>query len=168
MGSGIAALYPESARRLTRAAVWHPRRVDDVHQIVGYATVAANAVAAGWGAFCWTRGIPSRVFWYLLRVAQLAVVVQVGLGLVLLAQGSRPGDDLHYLYAITPLLVALVTEAMRAGASRQELELVDDPDALPRRDRILLARRIVLREIGIMTVGLLLVTTLLLRAARLF
>jgi hypothetical protein len=89
-------------------------------------------------------------------------------GLVLLAQGQRPTDELHYIYAVTPLIVALVTEFLRVGASQSELAEVDDPDALPRRERILLARRIVLREIGIMTVGLLLVVTLLLRAARIF
>ena len=139
-----------------------------VHQTFAYVTLAANVLAAGWGAFAWSQGIPSRVFWYLLRVAQVCVVVQVALGLVLLAQGHSVPNDLHYVYAVTPLLVALVTEAMRVGASRSELELVDDPDALDRRDRILLARRIVLREIGIMTVGLLLVVTLLLRAAQLF
>jgi hypothetical protein len=138
----------------------------EVHETFALVALALNVVAATWGAVCWSRGIPSTAFWYALRVAQLSVVVQVGFGLVLLAQGRRPVDDLHYFYAVVPLIVALVTEYMRVGASQSELELVDDPDALPRRERILLARRIVLREIGIMTVGLLLVVTLLLRAAR--
>ena len=135
-----------------------------LHEVVGVVAVATNAVAAAWGAWCWSRAIPSRAFWYLLRVAQFTVVVQVAIGFALLAEGRRPPDDLHYVYAITPLVVALVSEAMRAGATQRELEEFDDPKALERRDRILLARRIVLREIGIMTVGLLLVTTLLLRA----
>jgi hypothetical protein len=138
----------------------------DVHETFALVTVALNVIAATWGAVCWSRGIPSTAFWYFLRAAQLSVVVQVIFGLVLLAQGQRPADELHYLYAVVPLIVAVVTEYMRVGASQAELALVDDPDALPRRERILLARRIVLREIGIMTVGLLLVVTLLLRAAR--
>jgi hypothetical protein len=140
--------------------------VSRVHEVFAIITLTANVVAAGWGAVVWSRGIPSRAFWYFLRVAQASVIVQVIFGAVLLAQGKRPPDELHYVYAVSPLLVALVTEAMRAGASQRELEEVDDPDALPRRDRILLARRIVLREIGIMTVGLLLVVTLLIRAAQ--
>ena len=154
MWSGIAASF------------WHARAVTGAHQTLGFVALAANAVAAAWGAFAWSRGIPSRVFWYLLRVAQLTVVVEVVLGGVLLVDGRRPPDQLHYVYAVTPLLVALVTEAMRAGASQRELEQVDDPDALPRKERILLARRIVLREIGIMTVGVILVVTLLIRAAQ--
>jgi hypothetical protein len=140
------------------------RFLTGIHVLLGVAVLASNALAAAWGAVAWLRGIPSTVFWYVLRFAQATVVAEVVVGLVLLAQGDTPPDDLHYLYGIAPLVVTLVTEAMRAGASRAELELVDDPDALPRRERILLARRIVLREIGIMTIGLLLVVTLLLRA----
>ena len=138
--------------------------MSELHEVVGFVAVAANALAAAWGAWSWSRANPSRVFWYLLRVAQFTVVMQVAIGFALLAEGRRPPDDLHYVYAITPLIVTLVSEAMRAGASQRELEQFDDPDALERRDRIVLARRIVLREIGIMTMGLLLVTTLLLRA----
>jgi hypothetical protein len=138
--------------------------VPGVHETFAFVVLGANVVAAVWGAIAWSRGIPSRAFWYVLRVAQAAVVAQVLLGLALLAEGHRPGDDLHYLYAVIPLVVAVVTEGMRLGASQRELEEVDDPEALPRRERILLARRIVLREIGIMTVGVLLVVTMLIRA----
>ena len=137
----------------------------EVHETFAIVALAANGIAAAWGAIAWSRGIPSHWFWYALRVAQLSVVVQVVIGFALLAEGKRPPDDLHYVYAVSPLLVALVTEAMRAGASQRELEELEDPEALPRREQILIARRIVLREIGIMTVGLLLVVTLLLRAA---
>jgi hypothetical protein len=138
--------------------------VPGVHETFAFVVLAVNVVAAAWGAFVWSRGIPSRAFWWVLRVAQVTVVAQVLIGLALLAEGHRPPDDLHYLYAVVPLIVAVVTEGMRIGASQRELEEVDDPEALPRRERILLARRIVLREIGIMTVGLLLVVTMLIRA----
>ena len=136
-----------------------------VHETFAFVALAANALAAGWGAVAWVRAIPSRSFWYVLRVAQLTVVVQVAIGFALVAEGRRPPDDLHYVYAVTPLLVTLVSEAMRFTASQKELEQIDDPEGLPRNEQILVARRIVLREIGIMTVGLLLVVTLLLRAA---
>jgi hypothetical protein len=138
--------------------------VPGVHETFAFVVLGANVAAAAWGAVAWSRGIPSRAFWYVLRIAQVTVVAQVIIGLLLLAEGHRAPDDLHYLYAVIPLVVAVVTEAMRLGASQRELEQVDDPDALPRRERILLARRIVLREIGIMTVGVLLVVTMLIRA----
>lgn len=138
----------------------------DVHAIVGIATLALNALAAIWGGIAWIRKDPSVSFWYFLRTAQLSVVVEVVLGLVLLAQGSEPPDGLHYVYAVSPLLIALVTEGMRVRAAQAELEALDgDPAELPRREQVLLARRVVVREIGIMTMGLILVVTLLLRAA---
>jgi hypothetical protein len=139
----------------------------DVHAIVGVACLAANVLAAVWGGVAWMRGDPSVSFWYVLRVAQASVVVEVVLGLVLLLEGRKPPDSLHYVYAVAPLVIALVTEAMRGGAAASELEAVEgDPDALPRREKVLLARRVVVREIGIMTVGVILVVTLLLRAAQ--
>lgn len=137
-----------------------------IHEAFAFVTLAANVVAAVWGAVAWSRGNPSRPFWYVLRVAQVTVVIEVVLGLVLLASGHKAPDELHYVYAVSTLVVALVTEGMRFGASQRELEEVDDPENLPRRERILLARKIVLREIGIMTVGLILVVTLLIRAAQ--
>jgi hypothetical protein len=139
----------------------------DVHAIVGIATLFLNAAAAVWGGVAWIRGIPSVSFWYALRVAQLSVVLEVVLGVVRLAQGAKPPDSLHYVYGVAPLVVALVTEGMRATAAAREIDALEaDAESLPRREQVLLARRVVVREIGIMTVGLILVVTLLLRAAQ--
>lgn len=127
--------------------------------------LATNLVAGGWGGVAWLRREPSVIFWYLLRVAQVVVVVQVLLGLVLLASGRRAQGSLHVLYGVAPLVVALVSEAMRVGAAQRELAGVGDLDTLERREQALLARRVVLREMGIMSVGALLIVTLALRAA---
>jgi hypothetical protein len=62
-------------------------------------------------------------------------------------------------------VVTVVTEGMRAGAAQRELEDVDDVDALTPEQQREVARRVVLREMGVMTIGALLVTTLALRAA---
>jgi hypothetical protein len=138
----------------------------DAHAALGFATLAANVLAAGWGAVAWIRGLASVWFWYVLRVAQATVVLEVLLGVALLIDGRKPPDSLHYVYAVAPLVIALVTEAMRVGAAAAEVERVGaDPSTLPRREQVLLARRVVVREIGIMTVGVILVVTLLLRAA---
>ena len=85
----------------------------DVHAIVGFSTLALNALAAVWGGVAWMRRDPSISFWYVLRTAQLSVVVEVVLGVVLLAQGNAPDDRLHYVYAVAPLVddeQALVTQ----------------------------------------------------------
>jgi hypothetical protein len=106
------------------------------------------------------------LFWPLLRVAQATVVVEVLVGVALWLSGESPPDSLHYVYGVAPLFVALVSEGMRVGAAQREMAEVEGSlDDLPRREQVLLARRIVLREIGVMTVGTLLVLTLLGRAA---
>lgn len=126
--------------------------------------LASSLLAGAWGGIAWLRRELSLAFWYLLRAAQAIVVVQVSLGLLLLAQGHRPPDDLHYVYGIAPLVVMLVTEAMRVGAAQRELDEVEDLDALDRDEQAALARRVARREMGILSLGALLIVTLSLRA----
>lgn len=135
-----------------------------VHAVLGVGVLAANLLAAAWGGGAYLRREPSVVFWYLLRTAQAFVVVQVALGFALYAQDERAPDELHLLYGISPLVVTLVSEGMRLGVAQRELEGVDDVDALDRREQAALARRVVLREMGVMSLGALLIVTLSLRA----
>ena len=137
--------------------------MSEIHDALGVAVLAANGVAAAWGATAWVRGVPSKVFWYLLRGAQAVVVAAVVAGVALLL-GDRDAGTVHYVYGVSPLVVSLVSEGARITVASQEIARVDDPDALDRRRRILLARAIVLREIGVMTIGALLICTLALRA----
>jgi heme A synthase len=131
---------------------------------MGIAVLCANAVVAAWGAVAWLRGEPSVWFWYLLRIAQVVVVVQVAVGLWLLISGNRPEDELHYLYGVSILAVTMVSEGMRIGAAQRELDEVEDLDALDKVEQAALARRVVMREMGVMTIGTLLIVTLALRA----
>jgi hypothetical protein len=139
--------------------------VSGLHEVLAFVALAANALAAAWGGVAWLRKVPSTAFWPLLRVAQATVAVEVLVGVALWVSGKRPPDDLHYVYGVTPLVVALFAEGMRVGAAQRELEEVEDFEGLDRREQVLVARRIVMREIGVMTIGCLLVLTLLGRAA---
>jgi hypothetical protein len=138
--------------------------METVHLIGGVAVLITNLVAGTWGSAAWLRNQPSVAFWYLLRVAQVAVVVQVLLGAVLLLLGRESVDGLHYVYGVLPLLVSLLAEAVRAGAAERELTGLDF-DSLPRERQRLIALAIVRRETGIMTVSALVVLFLALRAA---
>ena len=133
--------------------------------VVGIAVLVSNAVAAGWGAVGWLRkdAGASLVFWPLLRVAQATVVVEAILGFLLLARGASAPDSLHIAYGIAPLVITVVSEAMRAGIAQRELEDVEDVDALERGQQVALAKRVALGEMGVMTVGALLILTLALR-----
>jgi hypothetical protein len=128
--------------------------------------LVSNAVTAGWGALAWLRkdARASIAFWPLLRVAQATVVVQAVVGFLLLAGGLSAPDGLHVVYGVAPLVVSLVSEGMRVGVAQRELDGVEDVDALERGEQVALARRVALGEMGVMTVGALLILTLALRA----
>jgi len=138
--------------------------VTGLHALLGIAVLASNLAAAAWGAAAWLRRRPSVAFWPLLRAAQATVAVQVVLGLVLAARGEQAPDGLHIVYGIAPLVVTLFSEGMRVAVAQRELEQVDDLEALDRSEQVAIARRVALGEIGVMTVGVLLVLTLSLRA----
>jgi hypothetical protein len=138
--------------------------VADVHLVVGVAVVGLNLLAGAWGGVAWLRDQPSVGFWYMLRAAQVAVVIQVLLGGLLVFDGREAADGLHYLYGILPLPVSLVAETARAGAAQRELGEIDFEDLPAERQRSL-ALAIVRREMGIMAVSCLVILFLALRAA---
>ena len=133
---------------------------------VGIAVLATNLVAAAWGAIGWVRkdARASIAFWPLLRAAQATVVIEAVVGLLLVARGASSPDGLHIAYGIAPLIISLVSEGMRVAVAQRELEDVDDVDALERPEQVELAKRVALGEMGVMTVGALLILTLALRA----
>lgn len=132
--------------------------------ILGIAVLVTNAAAGGWGAVAWVRDTPSLWFWYPLRVAQATVAVEVLLGLILLGRGASSPDGLHVAYGVSPLVVTLVSEAMRAGVAQRVLDEIGDVDSLSRDQQVAVARRVALAEMGVMTVGALLILTLAFRA----
>ena len=134
--------------------------------VVGIAVLATNLVAAGCGVIGWLRkeARASIVFWPLLRLAQATVVIQALIGFLLVARGASAPDGLHIAYGVAPLIVSLVSEGMRVGIAQRELEGVEDVDALERSEQVALAKRVALGEMGVMTVGALLILTLALRA----
>ena len=138
--------------------------MDGVHLAIGISVLAANLLAGAWGGVAWLRQRPSIAFWYMLRVAQATVVLQVIAGTILLLSGREAPNGLHYLYGVLPLLVTLLAEAARSGAAERELTGLDF-EALPKERRRLIALAIVRRETGIMAVSALVVFFLALRAA---
>jgi heme A synthase len=136
----------------------------EVHLVVGCALILANATAFGVGGIAWIRNQASVRFWYLLRLAQLTVFLQVLLGGLLVFTGHEPDDDLHFLYGLLPLLVSFLAEGARAGAAEREVRDLD-VEALPDEGRQQVALAIVRREMGIMAVSCGVILFLALRAA---
>jgi hypothetical protein len=136
----------------------------DVHIWAGVAVLASNLIAGVWGAVAWLRREPSVTFWYLIRIAQATVLIQVLVGTALVLSGSEPPDGLHYVYGLLPLLVSFLAEGARAGISERELEGLDF-DGLPDARRRAVALAITRNETGIMTLSALVIFGLALRAA---
>jgi hypothetical protein len=127
--------------------------------------IVLNAIAGVWGAISWATGRPSIWFWFVLRAAQGAVIVEVLLGALLLVIGREAHDGLHYVYGSFPLLVNLFAEGMRIGAAQRE---VGDADfrALAAGEQRAIAMRIVRREMAIMSAAALLIVAFGVRAAQ--
>jgi hypothetical protein len=114
------------------------------------------------------RGIPSTAFWPILRVSQVVVVLLAIWTGVVLVDDAGALDGLEVFYALMPVGVNAFAEGARVNAAASETEDIEDFEALERREQVLIARRIVHKEIGVMTIAALLSTTLLLRATGLF
>jgi ABC-type phosphate transport system auxiliary subunit len=136
----------------------------EVHLVVGVALIGLNLLAATWGGVAWLRGRASIAFWYMLRAAQVSVFIQVLLGALLVVTGHEAADGLHYLYGVLPLPVSLLAEAARTGAAEREIGELEF-ESLPSDQQRTIALAIVRREMGIMTVGCIVIFFLALRAA---
>ena len=80
----------------------------DAHQVTAVLVIVAGALAFGWGAvYVARKRPPGRIYGHVLALAQTLVIAQVAIGLLLLSDGSRTGDDLHYLYGALTLLAVL-------------------------------------------------------------
>jgi hypothetical protein len=78
------------------------------HQIVGPCVLAAAAAGTVWGAVAYFRRQDAGSgLGHVLALVQTLLVAQVGLGLLLVSDGRRAPDDLHYVYGTLALLVVL-------------------------------------------------------------
>jgi hypothetical protein len=138
--------------------------LDTLHLVLGVAVIALNLLAGAWGGIAWIQQHPSVSFWYILRAAQVSVVLQVLAGGILVLLGEEATGALHYIYGLAPLLVSLLAEGARAGAAERELAGTDF-QALPRERQRTIALAIVRREMGIMALSAWVIFFLALRAA---
>ena len=141
-----------------------------VHVVLGVAAVALCAFAALVGGWRWWRAEPSRLFWRLLRGAQAALVLDAALGGALLLWGERPGDDLHYVYGLTPLLVSFAGEGLRIGSAETVLEArglasTEEVHSLPPERQRSIVAQVMRREMGVMALAAAVMFGLAVRAA---
>jgi hypothetical protein len=79
-----------------------------VHHAVALLILGVTVVAAAWGGLAYFRaGAAGAVLSQLLALSQTLLVLQVGLGLLLLSDHHRAGAKLHYAYGTFALLAVL-------------------------------------------------------------
>ena len=102
-----------------------------VHAVVGALLILTNAAAGAWGFAAYRRDRPPRAaFQQLLAAAQTLVIGQATLGLLLLSEGHEPGDRLHFIYGLLPLLAVAYPYALRGEDGRRNLLLFSVCSAL--------------------------------------
>lgn len=140
-----------------------------VHIVVGVASVGLTGAAALWGGWCWYRVRQSRVFWWLLRAGQIAVVVEAALGGVLLIAGKHE-PSLHLIYGLLPMLVSFIAEQLRIASAQMVLDSrgLEGSAAvgkLPESEQRVVVIAILQRELGVMVLAAAVMCVLLVRAA---
>jgi hypothetical protein len=140
--------------------------VADVHLAVGVGLLVLALMAAVWGTVAWATNRPSVWFWYVLRAAQVALVIQVLLGGLLLATNHEAPKGEHYMYGIVALVASFIGEGMRSGAAERELPADVDFETLEKPEQREIALRIVRRETGTMTIAIWFVVLCVFRAAQ--
>jgi len=80
----------------------------EVHAWNGLLVIAANLLAFGWGlSYVVRKRVPGRLYAHALALGQSLVIAQVAVGLLLMSDGLRASDDLHYLYGTLALVAVL-------------------------------------------------------------
>lgn len=74
------------------------------HTWIGLALVSVWAVVSGWSFALRLLGYDETpTFWRVVSVAQVLLVIQLAIGLILLVLGGRPGDQSLFIYIFHPL-----------------------------------------------------------------
>jgi hypothetical protein len=93
-----------------------------VHHAVAFAVLAVTAASAIWGGFTYFRGgVAGGFLVQLLALSQTLLIAQVGLGLLLLSDHHRAGEQLHYAYGTFALLAVLSPWFYAPGEPRKRL-----------------------------------------------
>jgi hypothetical protein len=92
------------------------------HQILAVGVLAVTVLSAVWAGLVYARHRPaSRLLAHLLALAQIVLVAQVGLGLLLLSDHQRAAHRLHYAYGVLALAAVLAPWLYAPEAPRRRL-----------------------------------------------
>src|SRR3954465_15353837 len=94
----------------------------EVHMVVGTLLIVTNAIVGIWGLTASRRDRPpAGIYMQLLALSQPMVIAQATLGLILLSDGYRPGDKLHFAHGLVTLLAMAFPYALRGEDGHKNL-----------------------------------------------
>ena len=93
-----------------------------VHKSIGFGIVGLAAILPLWGLLALiARREPNRWFWHVLAVLQVALILQLIAGVILLATGHRLPSLLHFFYGVVfPAIVLVVGHVIGRGLANEE------------------------------------------------
>jgi len=92
------------------------------HEVVGICVLVVAAAATVWGAAAYfRRREPGRTLGHVLALVQTLLIAQVGLGLLLVSDGRKAADELHYAYGTLALVAALAPWMYAPAEPRRRL-----------------------------------------------
>lgn len=96
----------------------------DIHVVVAWVVIVANALAGAWalGAH-WQPALRRRGLWWFTTAAELTIVVQVVLGVLLVTQQDREVPQFHAFYGFVALASVGIIYSYRQQV-RQHLYLL--------------------------------------------
>jgi hypothetical protein len=143
--------------------------VGAVIDAVAAALALLSALGAVVGAWFWWHVRPSRAFWVLARAAQATAVLLAAVSGLAAALGHRPDDGLFWIYALVPVVVGFLAEQLRIASASSILDArglgsAQEVGKLPEAEQRSVVLAIVRREMGVMTLALIVTCFLALRA----
>jgi hypothetical protein len=94
----------------------------DAHELLGLAVLVTSVLATLWGGAAYLRHrLPGRVLGHVIALVQTLLIAQVGLGLLLVSDGKRAPDELHYAYGTLALAAALTPWMYAPSEPRRRL-----------------------------------------------
>ncbi|MFN0029796.1 MAG: hypothetical protein ACKV2O_21795 [Acidimicrobiales bacterium] len=86
----------------------------DVHQVWAWVMVIGNGLAGLWalGAH-WVQGLRGRALWWFTGLVELAIFVQVTLGVALVAGEDRVAPQFHMFYGFVALMAVAIIYSYR-------------------------------------------------------
>ena len=91
----------------------------DLHVLLGWVIVGANAFAGSWAlAAHWIEGLRGRALWVVVAVAQALIAVQVILGVVNMQRNDIEVDGVHLFYGFVALFTVGIVYSYRQQIER--------------------------------------------------